>query len=146
MPITVKRETELEGHSGGCRSYQRWLQLKQTVPITVKRESETGVPEWRLSKLSTMASISRRCPSQSNVGVPEWRLSKLSTMASIKADGAHHSQTGYRNPLEYQSGGCRSYQRWLQLKQTVPITVKRDTETRWSARVEVVEAINDGFN
>ena len=34
--------------------------------------------------------------------------------------------------------------RWEKLKQAVSITIKRESENRWSARVEAVKAINDG--
>ncbi|KAK5646182.1 hypothetical protein RI129_004646 [Pyrocoelia pectoralis] len=40
----------------------------------------------------------------------------------------------------------RSTIRWEQLKSSVPITVKRESDTRWSARAEAVEAITKGLN
>ncbi len=39
----------------------------------------------------------------------------------------------------------RSTLRWEELKKVIPITVKRDSETRWSARVEAVKAIFEGL-
>jgi hypothetical protein len=40
----------------------------------------------------------------------------------------------------------RSTLRWEQLKNAVPITVKRESETRWSARLEAVNAIYEGLD
>lgn len=40
----------------------------------------------------------------------------------------------------------RSTLRWEELKKAIPITVKRESETRWSARVEAVRAIYEGLN
>ena len=40
----------------------------------------------------------------------------------------------------------RSTLRWEKLKEAVPITVKRTSETRWSTRAECVKAIDDGLD
>ena len=40
----------------------------------------------------------------------------------------------------------RSTTRWEELKRVVPITVKRESETRWSARSEAVKAIYEGLD
>ena len=37
----------------------------------------------------------------------------------------------------------RSTLRWQKLKQTLPVTVKAESETRWSARAEAVRPIHD---
>ena len=39
----------------------------------------------------------------------------------------------------------RSTTRWEELKRIVPITVKREYKTRWSARPEAVKAIYEGL-
>ena len=41
---------------------------------------------------------------------------------------------------------ARSTLRWEQLKHAVTITVKRESETRWSARAEAVKAVHDGLD
>lgn len=40
----------------------------------------------------------------------------------------------------------RSTLRWEELKKTLPITVKRESETRWSARAEAVRAVHEGLH
>lgn len=40
----------------------------------------------------------------------------------------------------------RSTIRWEEFKKAVPITVKRESETRWSARSEAVKAIYEGLD
>ena len=40
----------------------------------------------------------------------------------------------------------RSTTRWEELKRVVPITVKRESETRWSAQSEAVKAIYEGLD
>ena len=40
----------------------------------------------------------------------------------------------------------RSTLRWEELKEALPITVKRESETRWSTRSECVKAIHEGLD